>query len=298
MINNTEAPFHLTTIVQGNTRASKEFFNQHLEVINPSSNISDIPNAIKDFCILSSVNDQHQNTKDEIQNFKSILDVREYFTARTNGHLFIDMPVHYALTLGPDRYVQGLILYHALKRDIPALNNWIDKNLSPELEGPIALIDSGTFTTLDLIKTDHKFISDGHFGGPILPGPSLIWNSYNSGEKLKSFVSGTAEQQLSLADKDFSQITTTEETNESLAAGLKLTLISPIFQWLKNNQPRTVVFSGGAGSYLFLEFIKARENVNSSSFKNSIFLCPDLQHYGLALAGKMIIEQGLKPWKK
>jgi|GEM_PF-5368180 len=294
MINNSETPFQLTTIVQGNTRASKEIFNQNLEVLQATLNFPESQN----YCILSSVNDQLQNVQDENLEFKTVLDIREYFSSKPSGNLFIDMPVHYASTLGPDRYIQGFILYHALKRDLPALSSWVERNLSPAIQGPIALVDSGTFTTLDLIKADGDLNSDGHFGGPILPGPSLLWNSYQSGQKLKPFASASAKQQLSTIEKDISLITSTRETNESLAAGLKLSLIAPILQWLENNQPHTVVFSGGAGPYLFLEFTKAQENIKSCSFKNAIFLCPELQHYGLALAGKMIIEQGIKPWKK
>lgn len=81
---------------------------------------------------------------------------------------FLDMPVNYAATLGEDRLALGFHVYKTMPRKLPAL-----------------VIDSGTFTTIDVVD------ADGFAGGYIFPGIRRFYEIYGQSARLPN-LSGAA----------------------------------------------------------------------------------------------------------
>lgn len=80
-----------------------------------------------------------------------------------NGKEYLGMPVHYSKTIGIDRLIGSLYCFREI------LNKDQDK---------LALIDAGTFITVDFIS------AKGLEGGFIFPGLELLRNTYSAGEQL------------------------------------------------------------------------------------------------------------------
>lgn len=100
--------------------------------------------------ILNSLIDEHHFV---------VTRVRDYW----KGGRFAGMPVNYVHSLGEDRLIQAFYLYKNKKFNLP-----------------IALIDAGTYTTIDFMT------QDGLIGGFIAPGISTFPIAYNRGENLKT----------------------------------------------------------------------------------------------------------------
>lgn len=149
---------------------------------------------------------------------------------------FLDMPVHYSKTLGADRLAAGYSVFKAYKR-------------------PCLCIDSGSFTTVDLIT------ENGFEGGYILPGIELINNSYKNGELLN-------EANITTYLNDLPHT-----TEDAINQGATLTVLEPIKAIVKNFKEVNIVFTGGNGEFL------------SSYFSDSTF-DRDLVHKGLNLIGQ------------
>lgn len=80
---------------------------------------------------------------------------------KLHTNLFLDMPVCYSETLGLDRLYQAYLAYKKFAST-----------------GPVAVIDAGTFITMDLIDTK------GFQGGYIFPGLTPFLSSYRQGSQL------------------------------------------------------------------------------------------------------------------
>lgn len=74
---------------------------------------------------------------------------------------FLDMPVDYAATLGEDRLALGFHVYKTMPEKLPAL-----------------VVDSGTFTTIDVVA------EDGFAGGYIFPGVRRFYEVYGQSARL------------------------------------------------------------------------------------------------------------------
>jgi pantothenate kinase type III len=79
------------------------------------------------------------------------------------GKEFFGMPVNYTNTIGIDRLIGSLFCF---------------QNYASESDQKIALIDAGTFLTIDFID------KNGLAGGYIFPGLDLLRNTYQAGEQL------------------------------------------------------------------------------------------------------------------
>ena len=146
------------TIDGGNTLTKYALFDTNKDLIERVD--GDLSNLIKKYdlspsnTICASVN--VARTRKELLEFKAH-DVSNYF----KDSYFLDMPVHYSETLGMDRLILAYYFYSN------------EKN--------VALVDSGTFTTVDLVGPS------GFEGGFILPGLGLLLDTYSFGFNLKKY---------------------------------------------------------------------------------------------------------------
>lgn len=198
------------TIDIGNSNQSFAVFKDS-EIFVSKHDFVELPNFInhlqdqkEDYrIIVSSVNDQ----------FLSQIPGK-YTLARNflSKESFIDMPFHYAKTLGDDRLVSIYFLYKS--------------NASKKV-----LIDTGTFTTLDIIS------NEGFHGGYILPGFDLLKASYTHGKNLKKYPIPP-------------EITTEREnvplnTQTAIEQGLAASYFFPIKGLIKQNKTTNVYLTGG-----------------------------------------------------
>jgi pantothenate kinase type III len=159
----------LLTIDNGNT--NPKFFllkddNSSFELIENSS-IQDLSLIFKNYkltpqntdIIISCVGKKDEAIQSLRKNFE-VISVKDFIDEKK----FLDMPMSYTKSIGEDRIVQAYYLY---------------KNFSGKL--PLLLVDSGSFTTCDLISVK------GFEGGYILPGLELLSKSYSMGANLPVF---------------------------------------------------------------------------------------------------------------
>lgn len=152
---------------------------------------------------------------------------------------FIDMPVFYGKTLGEDRLASCYYIYKNARL-------------------PCAVIDAGTFTTVDVVT------SQGYMGGVILPGVELIQKSYRAGEKLPF-------QPLDLIDPK--QLP--HQTTDAIKMGLYLSVLSPIHSFLTAQALTNIFLTGGQGHKL--------NQLLKQDTSYSIHHRPSLIHLGLHL---------------
>lgn len=136
--------------------------------------------------------------------------------------LFLDMPVNYTETLGKDR------LYQAYKTYKLALKN-PSKNF--------ALIDAGTFITMDLIN------AQGFQGGHILPGVSTFLACYRKGHELPSL----GESQ---ANTNTNSNSLPSSTQAAIMGGLKLYLSSCLKEFLETQNVKHCLITGGGSDFI------------------------------------------------
>ena len=156
----------LLTIDYGNTNPHVGFFkNQSLKKCIPLKKIKFWPKSEDALLVLSKVGKVEKNFFKKKGAFFDLSELR-------SGDHFLDMPINYNQELGEDRLYQAYYAFHHF------LNLDIDQ---------VILIDSGTFTTIDVIN------EKGFEGGLILPGLSLLKKTYERGEKLKKSVKGLSD---------------------------------------------------------------------------------------------------------
>ncbi len=135
---------------------------------------------------------------------------------------FLDMPVHYEMTLGEDRLHQGYYVY---------------KNKRP---GLTLLIDAGTFTTVDFIE------EDGMKGGYIFPGIQTFLKSYSHGAELPS----VGNSNSLIPDLDIPG-----STKSAIENAMKYSQVAWLEKLLKEHQVNEIYLSGGNSS-LFNEVLE------------------------------------------
>ncbi len=133
---------------------------------------------------------------------------------------FFDMPVNYQKTLGEDRLYQAFYIF---KKRITTKKR-------------IALIDSGTFITIDII--DEK----GLQGGLIIPGAKTFLKSYAQGAKLPS-LQETNHFLEKLSSPDFS---IPHSTEDAIIQGSSLTFLAFYKNFFENYGPfDEIILTGG-----------------------------------------------------
>jgi|GEM_PF-485290 type III pantothenate kinase len=180
-----------------------------------------------------------KNTKNSLKGIASIVGAKPEGLKKIEDQLihvpalkegrFLDMPVNYTETLGKDR------LYQAYKIYKMALKN-PNRNY--------ALIDAGTFITLDLIN------SDGLQGGHILPGVSTFLASYRKGQDLPALDESTV---------DTTPVGLPSSTQGAIMGGLKLYLSSCLKEFLESQKIDHCLITGGSSDFILGQFPAKRQ---------------------------------------
>lgn len=169
--------------------------------------------------------------------------VRKFF----KNKFFLDMPVNYSKTLGDDRLLAAYYLYRLDKR----------KKI---------VIDTGTFTTVDLVD------SEGFRGGVILPGLGKIQETYNEGQNLNA---------PSPIGMSFSHNTLPNNTEEAIQMGAKLTYFSPLIDLIRVNKPDEIFVSGGNQKFLIDKLTSTFREIKITNVQSIV-------HKGLQLMAKEV----------
>ena len=130
---------------------------------------------------------------------------------------FLDMPVHYASSLGEDRLYQSYYLFKKWKKSL-------------------LLIDSGTFTTMDIVS------EEGFTGGYIFPGRTLFFDCYEKGDQL-----------FKLEEKDIllDSINLPHTTKDAMGEAWKLYNKGVLVNILQKFSIGDVMVTGGDGRHFF-----------------------------------------------
>lgn len=132
--------------------------------------------------------------------------------------MFFDMPVNYSQTLGQDRLACAYQIFSELAKD--------DKD-------SFAIIDVGTFITVDLVT------NKGFCGGYILPGLSLISDTYKKGALLKAIEIQTATDLEGLPHC----------TQEAINKGYSLMYRDFLASFIQTHKPAQIFLTGGRADH-------------------------------------------------
>ncbi len=201
---------NLFTIDIGNSHPHIGTFSSNGELINVSS--LNLESKIQG----NSINSNVTNSNLEIENS---INIGNYF----KNSKFLDMPVNYSNSLGQDRLAMA---YYAFK------------NFAKIKKQKVVVIDSGTFTTIDLIT------ENGFMGGEIQPGLNLIFDSYSNGVLLNK---GNWTNEIKIA----------QNTEEAINQGAKTQFLAGIAQTTSKYSPDQILITGGSSEFLANEFPKA-----------------------------------------
>lgn len=189
------------------------------------------------------------NTENTVAAFVSVTDnsaaldqfetyyASDYFT----DNFFLDMRVSYSETLGLDRLVLAYYIF--------------------DTKSKYAVVDSGTFTTIDLI--DEK----GFCGGHILPGLRLLASTYDQGVQLKGLVKEPYQ---------LNELPCPQSSEEAVSNGLSQIFLAPIKSILSTWEYEQLRITGGNGEILY-------NQLKNSDFQRSasIHFNDDLIHKAL-----------------
>lgn len=230
----------LFTIDQGNSNPHIGIFNQnHLEKIIPFEKLESELNSHSQFdSIFSNVGKPDSHLKEIFPNGINLSE----FRIENN---FFDMPIHYGQTLGMDRIVSAYGVFSKLKKN-----------------EKILLIDSGTFTTVDIIS------EKGFMGGYIFPGFDLLLSSFNKGHLLPEITISDLKKA-----SDFK--TLPKDTKEAMIKAVELLISSPLQVILKESEINSILITGGKSELLQILF----EKKTSRDYK--FILEPHLIHHSL-----------------
>ena len=171
------------------------------------------------------------------------------------------MPVHYASTLGHDRRAAHEIFneYFVLGPDNHSCK--------------AVLIDSGTFTTVDLIT------AQGFEGGHIIPGLHLLANLFEKGAKLSAL---SLDQLISFYPRKRELPQTTPH-----AMGLGIWQMQEGFlrQWFLQHHPDKIILTGGQAQTLH----PLIQEIMAELYPSHIVIRPHLIHYSLLSLAKKIL---------
>lgn len=165
-----------------------------------------------------------------------------------NKNSFLDMPLFYSKNIGEDRLASA---YYVFK-------NSKERSM---------IIDSGTFTTLDIISTK------GFEGGIILPGLDLLKENYTQGQLLMSYTLDLNRAKLLVTNNIMAN-----NTKDAINDGLFLTFLSPIKEYINQNTIKRIIITGGNATIL--------ANILIEIYSYKIEIIDKLTHYGLYLAAE------------
>jgi pantothenate kinase type III len=142
----------------------------------------------------------------------------------------LEMTVHYSETLGLDRLYSAHHVYQKIQ--------------AQTLPNRVAIIDAGTFMTLDLVD------QQGFQGGYILPGLSVFLQCYGKGHQLPSL------SELGLLQEQLPQT-----TEQAISEAARLYIKEVTLGFLEKTNPQLVIITGGSCGIL-LDHLKDREHLH------------------------------------
>jgi pantothenate kinase type III len=215
--NDFSKPIDLVTLDLGNSTSVIGLFeNESKYVIKVFSDTVQIPDVPAIACTVS---------RSSLPNFKNLINVKDYI----KDSKLLGLPIHYSDTIGIDR----LVVAHKVHEEIH------NKQLSQN----VVVIDVGTYMTIDFVNLE------GFQGGYIIPGPTTVLNSFQSGAQLKEF--GLNFEKLPDTSAQFK---IPDNTFDAMISGTQLIFIS-IIQNLTSQYPKNEFMITGGGSNLINDYI-------------------------------------------
>ncbi|MBI2518792.1 MAG: type III pantothenate kinase [Bdellovibrio sp.] len=249
--------FAIYTLDLGNSHPCVgEFINNELKQVVPLAQFLQGPRLDGSINICAEV---RPHLSPEIANELNLRSPMDYFSAGQ----FFNMPVHYATTLGSDRLVQAHELF----------NEFFSITDRPSNK-TVQLIDSGTFTTVDLIT------EQGFEGGHIIPGLNLLARSFEQGAKLSAL---SLDQLLSFYQR---KKELPQTTPHAMGLGVWKMMEGFFSQWFRQYCPDKIILTGGQAQNLRPLI---QEIITEQKSPVTIEVRQHLIHYALlSLAAKML----------
>ena len=148
----------------------------------------------------------------------NLINIKKYLM----NNYFLDMKVYYSDTLGSDRLITSYYLF---------------KNKLKTLDGVI-LIDSGTFTTIDIIA------NLGFMGGYIFPGITPYFQSYENGRLLPKI----SQSQLKVSKNSF--VSLPNDTQQAILGTFPIYMKGVLNEFLAQYPTYDIYVTGGNRNYL------------------------------------------------
>ena len=149
--------------------------------------------------------------------------VGDYFQQKS----FLEMPVHYALTLGQDRLIAAYEIF-------------CESHSSHHSQSRSLIIDAGSFITWDFVS------KKGFEGGHIFPSQKKWQEAYASGALLKEHLNC---ENLSLGGEGLSGLP--QRSDEAMMLSYPLALVGLFEQLICQYHPSRVFLTGGGASKLY-----------------------------------------------
>ena len=213
------------------------------------------PDELGDYALASaqvgSLTESEQEHFEELHaKAKFSFKVRDYFKKGS----FIEMPVHYAETLGTDR----LIAAYKVFRDYHSAGHSQSYSL---------VVDAGSFVTLDLVS------KKGFLGGHIFPSSHQWGKAYQDGLQLQEHLGENASGLLT----DFRADELPQNSHDAIFQSYPLALSGALHQLVHHFHPQRLIFCGGEGE-------EVRALAQDVLGPVSLIGSPTLVHEGLLLA--------------
>ncbi len=212
----------LATIDQGNTHPNIAIFSkdQMVDHYRPNS-ITEELQILQEKTNLNIAISQVGDRLPSSEN--NIIDIAKYKKEKS----YLDMPVNYTKTIGDDRLYSAYYIYKT--------------RIQTKKYNRILLIDSGTFTTMDVIS------QAGLEGGIILPGVNTYLESYTKGARLP---------QLNIDDINLSKkLEIPHSTEEAIIESTKLFLKSTFKEYLETLTEIDYIMVTGGNAPIYLKVL-------------------------------------------
>ena len=222
------------TIDNGNTNPHIGFFEgSSLIETAPLRDLKSLNMLLKKYsqsnhivkAIISDVGDR-KNLHEKLSYLE--LEVKSKYTSEIRkSNSFLGMPVSYSATLGDDRLCQAYLAWKT------------NPNKS------VAVIDCGTFTTVDYIT------KQGFLGGYIFPGPQTYLSSFQTGSNLPKLNLQMTSREERLDSKKVPQ-----DTEDAILGSLSI-FHQAVFTFINQKlTPDKIILTGGRASSLLPLFSK------------------------------------------
>lgn len=204
---------NLLTIDNGNTTSSVGIFKNGLEEVVLLGELKESQKKIVSYVISSQVGAGFKPWKGP-----KFISIKEL----VNNKKLFEMNINYSETIGEDRLAGALWAY----------KKWIQTRKAQR----IMLVDSGTFTTIDLIT------KNGLSGGHIFPGTQTLLDTFKKGANLPELnlkeLRGTTAPDI-----------IPSSTADAIYASVQLAEAGLFGKWREQFRPDLIISTGGLAQY-------------------------------------------------